>query len=80
MEVYYISAGQTSLLQVQCEFYIGRVLCSILPEIHCQMVLRISVCRCITQSFSLRDDVALFLKLTAQSGVQRRQIVDQTCR
>ena len=32
-EVYYISAGQTSLLQVQCEFFIGRVLCSILPEI-----------------------------------------------
>ena len=27
---YYISAGQTSLLQVQCEFYIGRVLCCIL--------------------------------------------------
>ena len=24
MEVYYISAGQTSLLQVQCKFYIGR--------------------------------------------------------
>ena len=33
IEVYHISAGQTSLLQVQCEFYIGRVLCSILPEI-----------------------------------------------
>ena len=32
-EVYYISAGQTSLPQVQCKFYIGRVLCSILPEI-----------------------------------------------
>ena len=31
-EVDYISAGQTSL-QVQCEFYIGRVLFSILPEI-----------------------------------------------
>ena len=30
-KVYYISAGQTSLLQVQCEFYIGRVLCSMLP-------------------------------------------------
>ena len=58
----------------------GRVLCSILPEIHCQIVLRISVCRFITQSFSLRDDVALFFKMTAQSGVQRRQIVDQTCR
>ena len=31
-KVYYISAGQTSLLQVQCKFYIGRVLCSIFPE------------------------------------------------
>ena len=30
-KVYYISAGQTSLLQVQCEFYIARVLCSMLP-------------------------------------------------
>ena len=32
-ELYYILPGQTRLLQVQCKFYIGRVLCSTLPEI-----------------------------------------------